>query len=198
MKGFVRFLVTLLVLGILAVTVYYAVVIHDNQNIISQTSKNEESTILNDDENKINLNQKQDKENENISKKEDVVVKFERTQVVTMNMGQELLGDSVNDLLVAFETSEIPVMFQKVVNNDGTKITIIPMSDFIDNQEFIYDINGDLLSYTTTSNTVGGNIQYIFSNNILTQTINNMEEAIIPIYEGQDEILARANKLYNL
>ena len=129
---------------------------------------------------------------------QDVVVKFEHTQYATKNMGKDLLGNSVEDFLVTFGVEEIPVMFQKVVNNDGTKITIIPMSDFIDSQEFIYDTDGKLISYRTISNTVGGNVQYIFSDNILTQTINNMEEFVVPVYEEQDEILVRANKLYNL
>lgn len=198
MKGFVRFIITLLVLGIVAGTVYYALEFHGNQNQFNEIKKDESNVLPNDNSNKLNSDKKDNIEPENVSQNQDVVVKFEHTQYVTMNMGNELLGSSVNDLLTAFEATEIPVMFQKVVNNDGTKITIIPMSDFIDTQEFVYDTNGNLVSYTTISNTVGGNVQYIFSDNILIQTINNMEEFIVPVYEEQDEILVRANKLYNL
>ncbi|MBO5179670.1 MAG: hypothetical protein J6B87_04925 [Clostridia bacterium] len=198
MKGFVRVVVTLLVLGIIAGTVYYAVVVHGNRNLINETNKSENNLTFNENSNVIDIITNGNKELENISQNQDTVIKFEHTQCVTMNMGIELLGSSINDLLVAFETTEIPVMFQKVVNNDGTKIVIVPMSDFVDTQEFVYDTEGKLISYTTISNTVGGNVQYIFSDNILTQTINNMEEFVVPVFEEQDEILARATKLYNL
>lgn len=198
MKGFVRFVITLFVLAIIAGTVYYAVVVHGNPNQFNDINEDESNILQNDSSDESNSIEKENAELENVLKNQDVVVKFEHTQYVTMNMGNELLGNSINDLLTAYETTEIPVMFQKVVNNDGTKIMIIPMSDFVDNQEFVYDINGNLISYTTISNTVGGNVQYIFSDNILTQTINNMEEFVVPIYEEQDEILVRANKLYNL
>ena len=203
MKGLIRFLMTLFVLALIAGTVYYAVVIHGNQNqIINEMKKEENNIVLENNQNSLNVfgndNQNFEDENVNVSSNQDVVVKFEHTQYATKNMGKDLLGNSVEDFLVTFGVEEIPVMFQKVVNNDGTKITIIPMSDFIDSQEFIYDTDGKLISYRTISNTVGGNVQYIFSDNILTQTINNMEEFVVPVYEEQDEILVRANKLYNL
>lgn len=202
MKGLIRFLMTLFVLALIAGTVYYAVVIHGNQNQINEMKKEENNIVLENNQNSVDVFENDNKnfedKNVNVSQNQDTVVKFEHAQYVTMNMGNELLGSSVNDLLVAFENTEIPVIFQKVVNNDGTKITIIPMSDFANNQEFVYDTNGNLISYTTISNTVGGNVQYIFSDGILIQTINNMEEFVVPVYEEQDEILVRANKLYNL
>ena len=202
MKGLIRFLMTLFVLALIAGTVYYAVVIHGNQNQINEMKKEENNIVLENNQNSVDVFENDNKnfedKNVNVSQNQDTVVKFEHAQYVTMNMGNELLGSSVNDLLVAFENTEIPVIFQKVVNNDGTKITIIPMSDFANNQEFVYDTNGNLISYTTISNTVGGNVQYIFSDGILIQTINNMEEFVVPVYEEQDEILVRANKLYDL
>lgn len=202
MKGLIRFLMTLFVLALIAGTVYYAVVIHGNQNQINEMKKEENNIVLENNQNSVDVFENDNKnfedKNVNVSQNQDTVVKFEHAQYVTMNMGNELLGSSVNDLLVAFENTEIPVIFQKVVNNDGTKMTIIPMSDFANNQEFVYDTNGNLISYTTISNTVGGNVQYIFSDGILIQTINNMEEFVVPVYEEQDEILVRANKLYNL
>lgn len=202
MKEFIRFLITLIVLMLVAGTIYYAVVIHGNQNVINEIKKDENNTsfdeILNRNDSLEIDNDDSIKENLNSSSNQDVIVKFERKYYTTMNMGEELLGNSIKDFLIAFEANEIPVMFQKVMNNDGTQITIIPMSDFIDTQEFVYDANGMLLSYTKISKTVGGNVKYIFSNNMLMQTINNMEESIVPVYEVQDEILARANRLYNL
>ena len=42
MKGFARFVITLLVLGIVSGTIYYAVEIHGNQNLFNEIKKDEE------------------------------------------------------------------------------------------------------------------------------------------------------------
>ena len=190
MKEFIRLIITLIVLLIVFGTIYYVAVIHGKSDVVD-----ENNIVVNDNSNDVELIEK---EETNVSENQDVIVNFEQTQVLTMNMGTNLLGSSVEEFLTAFEISETPVLFQKIRNNDGVKITIIPMSDFLDNQEFEYDVNGNLISYTTISNTVGGNVKYFFSNNILSNTVNNMEEGIVPIFEDQNEILARASKLYNL
>lgn len=193
MKEFVRFLITILILTLVGGTIYYTTVINGNKNIVNENATNQ----TNDDKTQVN-DLKEPNEDLNESHSYEYNVTFEQTQCLTMNMGKELLGNNVNDLLDVLEVNEIPVIFQRVRNNNGTKITIMPMSDFVDNQEFVYDVNGNLLLYTTISTTVGGNVQYHFSNNILVQTINNMEEFVVPVYEEQDEILARASRLYNL
>lgn len=198
MKEFIRFLITLIVLILVAGTIYYAVIIHGNPNKIIEMKNDKNNVTASDKLNHFEFFEKAKDENIMVPQNQNVIVKFQHTQYATKNMGKDLLGNSIEDFLMEFETEKIPVTFQKNVNNEGTKIIIIPMSDFIDSQEFVYDANGNLILYTKISNTVGGNIQYIFSNNVLIKTVNNMEESIVPIYEEQDEILARANRLYNL
>lgn len=209
MKNLIRFLVLILLAIILAATIYCFFINDNERNLIKNDinqEKNEtlEEEVLINDQEENNLNIVTDMNNVNNQEVLDInefastFENIENMQVIEGLLESDMLGKNTNEFFDAFELEKMPVTIQKTVQNTGTRIELIPLSDFLDTQMFFYNDIGNLNLYISVSNTIGGNIGYYFSDDVLVQIINNMDEEITPTFEKQDEILERANKLYKI
>ncbi|MBR4111285.1 MAG: hypothetical protein IKK43_06350 [Clostridia bacterium] len=200
MKALTRFFVVIFVLVIIVVTIYYVVTTDGQRKVIPL------SPLENIEESKINDSYTESKEPIDEYKDEvirinefvDTFKELEKIEMYDTYIDSVILGERAEEFSKFILVDEMFVNIQKMENKGALYITIIPMLDFLDNQMFFFDSNGDLKLYVSISNTVGGNIEYYFSNGKLIHTINNMDSYVMPEFEKSNNILRRANKLYNL
>ena len=109
------------------------------------------------------------------------------------SLGLDVLGIENKDLFDAFDIKEMSVTVQVA----GSMVYILPASDFVNNGQYHYDKEGNLILYISELMGVGGEIRYYFNNNDLVTIEKKIEEQIDINYENKDEILSRAKLIYN-
>lgn len=109
------------------------------------------------------------------------------------NIGLEIIGTEYKELLNMLETNTLSVNVQTA----GTMVYILPVSDFVNNQQYHYDENGNLVLYISELMGIGGEIRYYFYNNQLIKTEDTVEEELFINYENSNEIIQRAKVVYD-
>ena len=108
------------------------------------------------------------------------------------NVGLDIIGEKYRDFFTTFEMQEIFVDVQVA----GSMVHVIPASDFVDLVQFHFDENGKLLLYVDGLIGVGGEIRYYFSDDNLIATQSQVEEGVVINYEETNDILKRANLVF--
>ena len=115
------------------------------------------------------------------------------SKTIEDNVGIDIMGNMVQDFMESFETDELAVTVQVA----GSMVYIIPASDFLDNTQFHYDENGNLILYIREFIGIGGEARYYFENgtpiiiNMKVDKKNQMQ------FESTDEILQRSKIVYD-
>ena len=186
MKGFLKFLVTIIIIAIVAGAVWYLFLLG---------SVDKEVDVW-------------DKDNEQLKTKAELVSEIDATRAeldalslpdpMDDVIGKGVLDKDVDDFLESFEQEEVYVQVYKVSNSKGDiKIIVVPAPDFLNNQVFYFDKDGKLLSYVSESNGVGGTVEYYFNNDNLLKEENKIDEKIEGFeFEDSTDILAKAKRVY--
>ncbi len=109
------------------------------------------------------------------------------------SVGVNIIGTEYQDLLNILETNELSVNVQTA----GTMVYILPVSDFVNNQQYHYDENGDLVLYVCELMGIGGEIRYYFNENQLVKTEEKIDGELFTKYEDENEIVQRAKLVYD-
>lgn len=109
------------------------------------------------------------------------------------SVGIDIIGTEYQDLLNILETNELSVNVQKA----GTMIYILPVSDFVNNQQYHYDEEGNLVLYVCELMGIGGEVRYYFNENQLIKREENIDGEGFMNYEEPYEIVKRSNVVYN-
>lgn len=206
MKSFLKFLITIFVLGLICYLVYY--VVNDYKNIdngIYEIS----GEILSGDSGEIFDYDGSGEDIEEISGevsgeisinlKDEInlkVMEIESGEDITIldsELESNVLGVDAKDFMDYFNVSTLSVS----VNLKNGKVEIIPYNDFLSNQVFYFDEQGMLILYEKVSTTVGGSSKYYFDNNVNFDIEHNYEEPSLEIInEDSSDILFRARYMY--
>ena len=194
MKSFLRFVVTVLVLGILIFSVYYLV--NKNKTYIPSVANNDgeenNQVVINDlekdntEKTDENLEENKDKEKtsndlSNSSVEEQIAyiklieqrnIQANATKTIEENVGLETIGVEYSDLFTTTQMDSVLVVVQVA----GSMISIMPYSDFVDSQEFHYDENGKLVLFTYTETGRGLKSRYYINNDEVISIEREKEE----------------------
>lgn len=107
-------------------------------------------------------------------------------------VGVEMIGLKNKEFMESFEMNQMAVTVQVA----GTMVYMIPAPDFVDNAQYHYDENGNLVLYICELTGIGGEIRYYFENGVCFKQEANIEENIEIPYESVEEILDRATLIY--
>lgn len=107
-------------------------------------------------------------------------------------VGVEVVGSQNQDYFTSFDTDKMGVTVQVA----GTMAYILPAPDFVNNAQYHYDEDGNLVLYICELTGVGGEVRYYFENGALLTTLENVEEGVTITQENSDEILTRAKLIY--
>lgn len=113
-------------------------------------------------------------------------------QIFEDSVGLDIIGIKNKDFFTTFNLSELTVTVQTA----GTMVYIIPNSDFIDNAQYHYDENGNLILYVRELIGVGGEIRYYYEDGKFLKEEQIIEEGIEIDDEDKLEILQRAKLIY--
>lgn len=107
-------------------------------------------------------------------------------------VGADILGNTAKSFLEFFELNKV---YAQIGVAPG-RITIIPMPDSLNQQTYYYN-KGELVLYISTSNTVGGQIWYYFSNGKLigTKKTDGLKE-IDAALEDVNDVLSKSKNIY--
>lgn len=192
MKRFVQFLIAIFVFILVGVTIYFC--INENkENTDLQPPKNYQA-----DENEIKdekILNKNLKEIDDIRKK---TLEAEDTREIRTFLQSGIFDDEIDEYIDFFGLEGVAATVHTVSVPEGISITIIPDVDFLKNQEFLYNGKGDLLLYSSISNTIEGVIHYYFSEGILLKIIDYYEEGITHSFENEKDILLKASTVYKM
>lgn len=186
MRSFLKFLVTIIIIAIIGIAVWYLLLIGSFDKDVDIWDKDNE--IL---KNKNEMLE----EISSIRKELDEITLPEPTGDTYV---KGILDKNVDEYLDFFEQPEMYVQMYKVRNDNGEcKIILVPAPDFIDNQIFYFDSNENLLIYISESNGVGGTVEYYFNNDNLLKAENKLEEKIEDFkFEDTTEIIEKAKRIY--
>ena len=220
MKSFVKFLVTLIVVAVVGVIVYFLLI---NGKVDNNYEDNYENNLNNGSGESGDFNDRvpvdifsgektesgdnfsgdfNDAEfneppvtidpKEEISNKVALIESGENVTTYQENLEPEIVGESAKDFMNYFEQSTLSV----TVNVKPGKIELIPAIDFLENQVFYYDENGNLILYEEISNTVEGINKYYFKDDVNIDIVSEYEEGVNNTLENSTDILNRAKALY--
>ncbi len=221
MKSFVKFLVTLIVVALVGFVVYYVLIYGGvrNDNLSGDINTNAEhedqsgeiSNQVSGEHNPEIFNNINDVEHENQSGEDEVtpppvvvdpieeidnmvqnIENNENQAILKENLAPEIIGAVARDFLTYFNQTSLAV----TINVKPGKIEVIPDIDFLNNQVFYFDDNGNLILYESISNTVEGISKYYFNQNENIKIDNEYEEGVTPTNEDVTDILSRAKALF--
>lgn len=92
--------------------------------------------------------------------------------IVEEELGSDIYGKEIEELVKEFEGTKFGA---DIVTDKKTFVTIIPYSDFLDNQSYYYK-NGKLVAYVREFIGIGGSFEYYFKNGKLIEIVKNIEE----------------------
>ncbi len=209
MKSFMKFLVTLIVIALIGYVVYYVCVINKStQNPIENKSgeniidvdpiiSGESGEIVKSGEvvtPELSGEELLNKQKEDIKIKIDEIESGEIIKQTDADLDLSIAGKDGENLKEYFNVEKLHA---SVIVKRG-KIEVIPYIDFLNNQIFYYDDNGDLIFYETVSNGVGGSSKYYFENEVLLGVEHNYDEPTVVVEnEKAEEIISRAKSLYS-
>ena len=209
MKSFMKFLVTLIVIALIGYVVYYVCVINKNtqnpienksgENIIDVNpiiSGESGETIKSGEVVTPELSGEEllNKQKEDIKIKIDEIESGEIIKQTDADLDLSIAGKDGENLKEYFNVEKLHA---SVIVKRG-KIEVIPYIDFLNNQIFYYDDNGNLIFYETVSNGVGGFSKYYFENEVLLDVEHNYDEPTVVVEnEKAEEIISRAKSLYS-
>lgn len=227
MKGFLKFIISILVIAVIAYTLYFFLTnnaVYQEQYVSGETHISGEGAREELTENIINADDESQKEIENQTpnfsgektsgdasgNKEnlDENVLEEKvadinlietknrlanlTKSLEANVGIDIVGTKNQDFMDSFDMEQMNVTIQVA----GTMVYIIPTPEFVDNAQYHYDENGNLVLYICEFTGIGGEIRYYFENDNLLTQVDNVEEDVQLDYESAQEIVARAHMIY--
>ena len=156
MKNFLRFLITVLIIGIIIYAVYFLVtqnkIYKQTHPVEFNTEENTQESETNEPENEIQENIEpvvQLSEEEIISNAKDIENANMNANVrstIEGKVGLDVIGMEYSELFEMTNMDSADVTIQVA----GTMVNIMPFSDFIDNQEFHYDERGNLVLFAYT------------------------------------------------
>lgn len=212
MRSFLKFIVTVLVIGVVGVSVGYLLVNgakpRQEQNVIVPGEKlnvPENISIVEPPQEELEKIMSGEEWQTEISGEEATNVKIEKinqkiSQVVFTSIDEgvhatlepEYLNQSAKDAMAYFKAKTLGV----TICSGENAVMVIPDSDFVENMEYYYDEKGNLLVYRSVSTTVGGSSTYYFDLGENIDLVVAYEEEVSPTLEDSDEILARAQRIY--
>lgn len=132
---------------------------------------------------------------------DEAIAKFKPVVVVnTYNteLGEDYLGNDVKEYIEIVENHKVPVSIKKdEVKGAGLRIAILVAPDFLGNQIYYFNSFGNLMMYEAESAGVGGSVYYYFSNGKLLDRQNKLHGGVQTEFEDEQDILKRADKVYN-
>ena len=132
--------------------------------------------------------------NEAVSKFKPVVV----VNTYNTELGEEYLGNDAKEYTKLVESHKVPVSIKKdEVKGVGLRIAILVAPDFLGNQIYYFNNYGSLMMYESESAGVGGSVYYYFSNGKLLDKQNKLQGEIETKFEDEQDILKRADKVYD-
>lgn len=207
MKSFVKFLITIFVLGLIGYLIYFVAFVatdmdvgeDDNLNVPIDDVSGE---MLNSGDSGENLEEPSGEvsgEIIEINPKDEInekVIEIESGEIIATldsDLEPNVVGIDAKEYMDYFDVSTLKVS----VNLKNGKIEIIPYNDFLNNQVFYYDENGKLILYEKVSTTVGGSSKYYFKNDVNISIEHNYDEPSLKITnEDSSDILFRARYMY--
>lgn len=207
MKSFVKFLITIFVLGLIGYLIYFVAFVATDMNVGEDDNLNVpiddvSGEMLNSGDSGENLEEPSGEvsgEIIEINPKDEInekVIEIESGEIiVTLDSDLEpnVVGIDAKEYMDYFDVSTLKVS----VNLKNGKIEIIPYNDFLNNQVFYYDENGKLILYEKVSTTVGGSSKYYFKNDVNISIEHNYDEPSLKITnEDSSDILFRARYMY--
>lgn len=196
MKSFMKFIVTLIVLAIIAFVVGFLVM--NSKNI-------KPDVVVNSGENEMSITSGENVEegNDKSLTKEQIISEIDK-QVTAINYNgiisefdKRITENEATDSMKEFmEYFKVKDMLVKVRIKKGC-IEMIPYSDFIENMVYYFDGAGNLILFESVSTTVGGSCKYYFRNNELIDTLVAYYEKIDKTPENTTDILKRAKNIFD-
>lgn len=206
MKSFVKFLITIFVLGLIGYLIYFVAfmttdtdVENDITNVLISGESGEVSNsgdISGDLDNQsgefsgdtIEINPKTEIEAK--------VIEIESGEIIaTLDSDFEpnVVGIEAKDYMDYFNVSTL----KATINLKKGKVEVIPYNDFLSNQAFYFNEDGKLILYEKISTTVGGSSKYYFKNDVNISIEHNYDEPSLTITnEDSADILFRARYMY--
>lgn len=200
MKNFLRFIISILVVGVICVTVYYLVNINDTRVPVDDNDGGINNELEADD----GENDADDNEDDDGLKDELVILKESIDALIAKNRNDvfkdyiddlldvDILGDMYGDFWDIFETDKLSASVRRTEN----AVFIIPTPDLLNSQEFYYYDDNTLAAYVIDFVGVGGQAKYYFNDNKLIDIVVEVEEEITIDHESEEEILKRAEKIF--
>lgn len=196
MKNFIRFLITVFLLVIVCVTIYFCINTDKESNKEEQPNNYPiDSEIVKDEE---SLEKDLEKTLVEINAIMEKTLGVEDVRQIRTVFTKGILGTEIDEYIDSFEIEGISATVHIVNIPEGKSIAVIPDVDFLKNQEFLYNENGELLLYNSVSNTVEGAIHYYFSDGVLLEAADYYEEGITPVFENETDILVKASNIYKM
>lgn len=206
MKSFVKFLITIFVLGLIGYLIYFVAfmttdtdVENDITNVLISGESGEVSNsgdISGDLDNQsgefsgdtIEINPKTE-----IDAKVLEIESGEITATLDSDFEPNVVGIEAKDYMDYFNVSTL----KATINLKKGKVEVIPYNDFLSNQAFYFNENGKLILYEKISTTVGGSSKYYFKNDVNISIEHNYDEPSLTITnEDSADILFRARYMY--
>lgn len=206
MKSFVKFLITIFVLGLIGYLIYFVAfmttdtdVENDITNVLISGESGEVSNsgdISGDLDNQsgefsgdtIEINPKTE-----IDAKVLEIESGEITATLDSDFEPNVVGIEAKDYMDYFNVSTL----KATINLKKGKVEVIPYNDFLSNQAFYFNEDGKLILYEKISTTVGGSSKYYFKNDVNISIEHNYDEPSLTITnEDSADILFRARYMY--
>lgn len=169
-KSLKVWMIVLIILAILAVSAIYIFAIKDKSMIVYEIDKAV-------------------KQFENIS--------LDKAKL--QNVSAEYLEKGAEEYLDITGESTVQVYVLKdEIKTVGLRIAVMPVADVLNNEIYYFNKYGTLMLYESQSVGVGGSVKYYFSNGKLIAKENNLQEIIEVDFENEQDILDRADKVYEL
>lgn len=207
MKSFVKFLITIFVLGLIGYLIYFVAFVATDINVGEDDNLNVpiddvSGEMLNSGDSGENLEEPSGEvsgEIIEINPKDEIngkVIEIESGEIIATldsDLEPNVVGIDAKEYMDYFDVSTLKVS----VNLKNGKIEIIPYNDFLHNQVFYFDENGKLILYEKVSTTVGGSSKYYFKNDVNISIEHNYDEPSLKITnEDSSDILFRARYMY--
>lgn len=207
MKSFVKFLITIFVLGLIGYLIYFVAFVATDMNVGEDDNLNVpiddvSGEMLNSGDSGENLEEQSGEisgEIIEINPKDEInekVIEIESGEIIATldsDLEPNVVGIDAKEYMDYFDVSTLKVS----VNLKNGKIEIIPYNDFLHNQVFYFDEDGKLILYEKISTTVGGSSKYYFKNDVNISIEHNYDESSLKITnEDSSDILFRARYMY--
>lgn len=206
MKSFVKFLITIFVLGLIGYLIYFVAFMTTDtdveNNITNVLISGESEEVLNSGDISGDLDNQSGEFSGDvieINPKTEIDAKVleiesgEITVTLDSDLEANVVGQEAQEYMTYFNVKSLKAS----VNLKNGKIEIIPYNDFLSNQAFYFDENGKLILYEKISTTVGGSSKYYFKNDVNISIEHNYDEPSLTITnEDSADILFRARYMY--